>query len=234
MLTSFVISFREGLEIFLVIIPLLLYYNKNKLTDMSNKLIAGGSFGFIISLIVGVTIFSQTSLLEGSASEIFEGIMGIILAVLVLFSVVLLRKNKAFNTSVNKDYISLSKTGIFILAAVTVFREMLETVLFILATSSTSALTIISFVALGLLCSALAVYIASRGLLMLNIGIVFYILNIILICLGAYYFGGGLSELFESSIPQINTVGILVYGVPALILMTKKDLKKLIQKQINK
>ena len=38
MLTSFVISFREGIKIFIVLIPLLLYYNKNKYIDLSKKL----------------------------------------------------------------------------------------------------------------------------------------------------------------------------------------------------
>jgi high-affinity iron transporter len=226
MLAPFIICFREGIEIFLVIIPLVVYFNKNKMYEMSKSVTLGGILGAFIATIVGSIIFSQAALLNGPAGELFDGILGIVLAVLVLYSVVLLRKSKNFNTTANQQLISLSKKGVFIIAAITFFREFLEAILFILASSARSPLLIAGSALLGLVCAALSVYVVAKGISNLNINVVFYILNLFLVGLGAYYFGDGLDVLFGIYIPQIFTVGILVYAVPSYFLMIKNDLKR--------
>ena len=132
MLASFIICFREGIEIFLVIIPLVVYFNKNKMYEMSKSVLLGGALGGVIATIIGSIIFSQVALLNGAAGELFDGILGIVLSGLILYSVVILRKNNSFNTNPNQRFISLSKKGVFIIAAVTFFREFLEAILFIL------------------------------------------------------------------------------------------------------
>jgi high-affinity Fe2+/Pb2+ permease len=42
MIAPFIICFREGIEIFLVIIPLVVYFNKNKMYEMSKSVSLGG------------------------------------------------------------------------------------------------------------------------------------------------------------------------------------------------
>ncbi len=79
---------------------------------------------------------------------------------------------------------------------------------------------------LGLISAALIVYVVARGFARLNISVVFYILNLFLVGLGAYYFGDGLDVLFGRYVPQILKMGILVYAVPSYYLMIKNDLKK--------
>ena len=151
MLAPFIICLREGIEIFLVIIPLVVYFNKNKLYGMTKSALLGGALGTFIATITGTIIFSQVALLDGPAGELFDGLLGIILAALVLYSVVLLRKNKSFNTTANQQFISLSKKGVFILAAITFFRELLEVTLFILTSSqSGSYMLLIGSCILGL------------------------------------------------------------------------------------
>jgi len=150
MLAPFIICFREGIEIFLVIIPLVVYFNKNKMYEMSKSVTLGGILGAFIATIVGSMIFSQAALLNGPAGELFDGILGIVLAVLVLYSVVLLRKSINFNTTATQQLISLSKKGVFIIAAITFFREFLEAILFILASSARSPILIASSALLGL------------------------------------------------------------------------------------
>ena len=197
MLASFIICFREGIEIFLVIIPLVVYFNKNKMYEMSRSALLGGALGGIIATIIGSIIFSQVSLLNGPAGELFDGILGVVLSGLILYSVVLLRKNKSFNTDPNQRFISLSKTGIFIIAAITFFREFLEAILFILTSSTDSPLLIVSSALLGFIFAALSVYVVVKGISNLNISVVFYILNLFLVGLGAYYFGDALDALFS-------------------------------------
>jgi high-affinity iron transporter len=226
MLASFIICFREGIEIFLVIIPLVVYFNKNKMYEMSKSIILGGMLGAVMAAIIGSVIFMQVALLNGSSSELFDGILGVILAGLILYSVVLLRKTQSFNTTANTQFISLSKKGVFIISAITFFRELLEAVLFILTSSESSLFLVGVSALLGLVCAALSVYIVAKGISNLNISLVFYILNLFLIGLGAFYFGDSLEVLFGSYIPKTLIIGILVYAVPSYFLIIKKDLKK--------
>jgi len=225
MFTPFIISFREGIEIFLVIIPLVVYFNRNKLYGMTKSALLGSALGLVIAAITGSIIFSQVALLNGPAGELFDGLLGIVLAGLILYSVVLLRKNKSFDTAPNQQFISLSQKGVFILAAITVFRELLEVTLFILTSSAVSPLLLVGSTSLGLMCAALIVYVVSRGFSTLNINVVFYTLNLFLIGLGAYYFGDGLDALFGNYVPEVLKMGILLYAIPSYLIMIKKDLK---------
>ena len=61
---------------------------------------------------------------------------------------------------------------------------------------------------------------------MINISVVFYMLNLFLIGLGAYYFGDGLKVLFGKYVPEIFKMGILLYAVPSYYIIVKNDLKK--------
>jgi len=235
MFAPFIICLREGIEIFLVIIPLVVYFNKNKLYGMTKSALLGGALGTFIATITGSIIFSQVALLNGPAGELFDGLLGIVLAGLVLYSVVLLRKNKSFNTTVDQQLISLSQKGSIILAAITFFRELLEVTLFILTGASTgNPLLIASSSLLGLVSAALIVYVVARGFSRLNISVVFYILNILLVGLGAYYFGDGLDVLFGGYVPEIFKMGILLYAVPSYYIMIKSDLKKYINSKMIK
>ena len=225
--STFYNMFKRGHRIFLVIIPLVVYFNKNKLYGLTKSALLGGALGTFIATITGFIIFSQVALLNGPAGELFDGLLGIVLAGLVLYSVVLLRKNKSFSTVANQQFISLSQKGVFILAAITFFRELLEVTLFILTGASTaSPILLIGSSLLGLASAALIVYVVARGLVNLNISVVFYILNLFLVGLGAYYFADGLDVFFGGYVPEIFKIGILVYAVPSYLLMIKNDLKK--------
>lgn len=230
MFAPFLICLREGIEIFLVIIPLVVYFNKNKLYNMTKGVFLGGGLGAFLAAALAVVIFSQAALLNGPAGELFDGLLGIVLAALILYSIVLLRKSKSSNTNPDEKFISLSRKGVSIIAGITFFREMLEATLFILTSSSTSPVMVAGMSLLGLTASALIVYLVSKGITNLNIGVVFYILNLFLVALGAYYFGDGLEVLFGNHISQIFTVGILVYAIPSYLIIVKKDLKKLINR----
>jgi len=228
MLTPLVICFREGIEIFLVIIPLVVYFNRNNMPEMSKSVTLGGVLGGFVAALIGSIIFSQAALLEGAAGQVFDGGLGVVLSALILYSIVLLRKNNAFTTAPDKRYISLSKKGLFIISAITFFRELLEAVLFILTSSGGSPFIVAASALLGLLLAALLVYVVAKGVSRLNISLVFYLLNLFLIGLGAFYFGDALEVLVGNIIPQIFTIGILVYAVPSYFIVIKNDLKKLL------
>ena len=234
MFAPFIICLREGIEIFLIIIPLVVYFNRNKLYGMSRSAVLGGALGTFIAAIIGSMIFFEASLLNGMSGELFDGILGIVLAGLILYSVVLLRKNRFFSTTPNQQFIDLSKKGVFIISAITFFRELLEAILFILTSSNGSPLLVAGSSLFGLVCAALIVYVVSKGISNLNIGVVFYVLNLFLVGLGAYYFGDGLEVLFGNYVPQILKMGILVYAVPSYFIIIKNDLKKYLKSNLIK
>jgi high-affinity iron transporter len=225
MIAPFVICLREGMEIFLVIIPLALYFNKNKLYNFTKSIVKGGFLGAALATILATVIFSQASLFNGPASDLFDGLLGIVLSLLVLYSVVLLRKTKAIDTTPSKQMLALSQKGIFLIAAITFFRELLEATLFILTSSGSSPILVLLASLSGLLSAALIIYIVAKGFSKLNIKAIFYGLNLFLIGLGAYYFGDGLEVLFGQYVNEIFKIGIMVYAVPSYFLMVKNDLK---------
>jgi len=228
MFAPFIICLREGIEIFLVVIPLLVYFRKNKLYGMSKSALLGGALGLFIATLTGSIMFSQAALLNGPSAELFDGLLGIVIAGLILYSIVLLRKTRNFSTAPNQQFISLSKRGVFTITAITFFRELLEATLFILASSTGSMLLVASSSILGLAVAALIVYIVSRGISNFNIGLVFYMLNLFLVGLGAYYLGDGLEVLLGSYVPDAFKLGVLVYTVPSYFIMLKYDLKRYI------
>lgn len=225
MLTPFLVCLREGIEIFLIIIPLVVYFNKNKMYSSSKSIVKGSVFGTAVAVLIASVTFTQAALLEGPAGGLFDGLLGIVLSGLILYSVVLLRKNKSFTTDPSQGFISLSQKGLFILAAITFFRELLEATLFILTSTESSALLVTGSALLGLLSAALIVYVIAKGIANLNINIVFYILNLFLVAIGTYFFSEGLEVLFGSFFPDIFTIGVLVYAVPSYFIIIKKDLK---------
>jgi high-affinity iron transporter len=226
MLAPFIICLREGIEIFLVIIPLVVYFNKNDMYGMSKCVVKGGALGAFLAAVIGSIIFSRAALLNGSAGDLFDGILGIVLSGLVLYSIVLLRKNKSFSAAPDQRFVSLSQKGVFIIAAITFFRELLEAALFILTSSTKSPLLVAGSSLLGLVCAALIIYLVSKGISNLNISVVFYILNLFLVGLGAYYLGDGLDVLLGDSVPKIFAIGVMVYAIPSYFIMLKNDLKK--------
>lgn len=227
MLTPFIICLREGLEIFLIIIPLVVYFNKNKMYEMNRSVFRGGLLGTFLSVVIAVITFYEAASFNSVSEEFFDGLLGIILAGLILYSIVLLRKNKTFSTAPDQKLLSMSKKGIFTISAITFFRELLEANLFILGSASYGSICLLLLGSLaGLACAALIVFLVSKGVSKLNIGVVFYVLNLFLIGIGAYCFGDGLEVLIGAYVPYVLKIGILVYAIPCYFIMIKKDLKK--------
>lgn len=227
MLTPFVICLREGLEIFLIIIPLVVYFSKNNMREMNKSVLHGGILGTFLAAVIAAVTFYEAKSFNSASEELFDGLLGLVLAGLILYSIVLLRKNKSFNATPDPKMLSLSRKGIFTISAITFFRELLEANLFILGSSSYGSIWLVLLASIaGLICAALIVFVVSKGISNLNIGVVFYILNLFLIGIGAYCFGDGLDVLVGAYIPHVLKIGILVYAVPCYFIMIKKDLKK--------
>ncbi len=233
MITTIIIAFRESLEMFLVIVPLLVYLTKIDRKDLRKYVYTGTLTGVILSLGTGAVLFNTAQSLQTSAQKIFQGSMMLFLAGLILYSIVLLKKqNKSFTTDINKNVnVKITAASLFVLAFLTIFRESLEITIFTLPFINEAVINIALGICSGVLIAMVLMYIVYKTTLKLSINVIFNGLTLILIFIGAMMCGEGLAELVPSMEDSIEKVGQLIYAVPTLYLflkdVTKKHLKKL-------
>lgn len=232
MLTSLIISFRECLEMLLIIVPLLVYLGKTDKSQLSKYVYGGCLIGVLSSITTGTLIFNQVKALEFAVQSIFNGSLMIFLAALVLYNMVLMNKQKQqldFDTA-EKFTTSGTALNLFLLAFTTIFRESLEITLFTLPYFTSSGLSIAIGTLLGIFIAIIFMYVIYKTSLKLSVGLIFNIITLILIFIGALMFGEGLAAFFPAYGDSIEKAGIMVYGIPTLLLFIKKALKSLVRK----
>jgi high-affinity iron transporter len=232
MITTAIIAFRESLEMLLVIVPLIIYVSKINRVDLKKYIYIGTITGVVLSLGVGMVLFSEAKNLNMAVQHIFQGTMMIFLAGLILYSIILLKKQaKVFTTKIDDKFsINTTAFSLFILSFLTIFRESLEITIFTLPFINVAAYVISGGIILGVLVSTVLMYIVYKTTIKLSIDIIFNALTVILILIGAMMFGEGLSELVPSLGESIKRCGQLIYVIPTLYIFLKDIMKKYIKK----
>ncbi|MDK2892227.1 FTR1 family protein [Methanohalophilus sp.] len=207
MLESFMITFREGLEALLIVGVILGYLVKTNRVYVNKYVYAGVGLGILGSLIAA-TIFNILAIeFKGRNEALFEGLV-MLLAALVLTSMIIWMFKESSNISANICRTVDSKTeyGLMGLAFVSVFREGIETVLFIgAAAMNTETSTVLYGGLLGLAASAVIAYLVFKFSYHLNLGMFFNITSIFLILFAAGLTAHGIHELQEAAlIPVFN------------------------------
>ncbi|WML37112.1 FTR1 family protein [Clostridium sp. OS1-26] len=232
MVTTMIIAFRESFEMLLVIVPLLVYLSKINREDLKKYLYAGSGSGVALSVLTGVIIFNQAKSIDAAVQHIFQGAMMLFLAALILYSIVLLRKQSKAIPTKEEDNVNVKITAVslFTLAFLTIFRESLEITIFTLPFINEAATNIAIGIILGALISIVLMYLVYKQTLKLSIELIFNALTIILILIGALMFGEGLAELMPSMGESIERAGELIYAIPTLYIFLKDMMKKYIKK----
>lgn len=232
MITTMIIAFRESFEMLLIIVPLLAYVSKIGRSDLKKYIFYGTTTGVALSVGCGVFLFNQAKNLDTAFQQVFQGAMMIFLAALILYSIILLKKqNKVFTTKIDDNMkLTVTAASLFTLAFLTIFRESLEITIFTLPFINEAALTIATGILLGVLVSSALMFVAYKTTLKLSINTIFNALTIILILIGAMLFGEGLAELMPSMGGSAERLGQLIYGVPTLYIFLKDMLKKYVKK----
>ncbi len=205
MIASFLITFREALEAALIVSILLAYVGKIGRKDLKKYLYLGTGLAVLTSVLLGGIVLTIYGGLPAGADKLFEGLASISATIVLTYMIFWMAKNsqkirgelqKKIDVAVTSGYVF----GISSLAFVSVFREGLETVLFLTALATTDPFGTITGALLGISTVLVIAFIMVKGAYKLNIQKFFKYTSVILVVFAAGLFGYGVHELIEADL----------------------------------
>jgi high-affinity iron transporter len=205
MIASFVITFREALEAALIIGILAAYLKKVNRTDLNRYLYWGTGSAILASLVVAVLFMAIYGGLEGRAEEIFEGVATLSAAAVLTYMIFWMTRHsqaikgelqEKMDTAITKGEVY----GIVSVAFLSVFREGVETVLFLGAAAIASPGETILGALLGIGVVLIITYFMFEGIYLLDIKKFFRYTSIILLVFAAGLTAFGVHELNEAGV----------------------------------
>ncbi len=223
MLSSFLITLREGLEAALIIGIILAYLARTGNRQGFKPVWLGVSLAVVGSLITGATIYLLAGEFTGRAEEVFEG-LAMFLAVGVLTWMIFWMRKQAVNikahlhAQIQSVLTSGSSLGLVAIAFVVVVREGIETVLFLFAATRVAESPVL-FTAGGFLGLVIAIgigYSIYKGTSRLNLRAFFNVTSLVLIIFAAGLLAHGIHEFNEAGIipPVVEHVWDINHVLP--------------------
>ncbi len=190
MFASFIVTFREGLEAALVIGIIYAYLAKINKLYLSRYLFAGAFGGVIASLGLAFILRAVDSEFKGAEAAIFEGFFGIAAAAVLTYMIFWMAKNSKMIKGEIQEKIDLSISkkkviGIMLLSFAVVFREGVETVLFLGNLAVTAPVNTLIGALIGLITVSLISFLMFRRIYSFNVSKFFKYTSIIMIIFAA-------------------------------------------------
>jgi len=190
---ALIMSFREGLEGFLIISILLKFLDKTNNQKFKKQVWYGTYFGVGISIILGLILWLVSSYIGGlkTTSKIWESFGGLVAIFFVIaFILWMIKNNKNIINHINNQAsTNLTKKGVLLLVITMIAREGTEIAIFSFA-GHYSPLPII----IGLLLSLFFVFLINKSLLKVNLNVIFVITLGYLIIQAGYILGYSIHE----------------------------------------
>jgi high-affinity iron transporter len=204
MLASFFITFRETLEAALVVGIILAYLNRVGQRQFSKSVWWGVGAGVLGSIIAAILFNLFYGGLSGRVEEIFEGIAMLVAAGLLTWMIMWMMKQehvvRDIETQVGQKVAKKHPFGVAILAGVAVFREGVETVIFLSAASFVAGGYSLGGAAVGILTAIILGYVFFLGIKKIRIKLFFQITSIILVLFAAGLVAYGVHEFQEAGV----------------------------------
>jgi high-affinity iron transporter len=207
MLTSLLITLREGLEAALIVGVILAYLARTRRGNSSKYVWLGTGLAVLASLAAGAAIYVTAGDLSGRAEQVYEGSTMILAAAVLTWMIFWMRREAAsVRTSLQSQIDSRlargSWLGLAALAFVAVVREGIETVLFLFAASRTAESPVWATVGglVGLVGAIGIGYVLYRGTARLNLRAFFHVTSVILIVFAAGMLSHAVHEFVEAGI----------------------------------
>lgn len=206
MTAAAIISLRETFEASLVVCIMLAFLERSERRNYAPALWAGVSAGVIFSVVLGWIMQTYAASLGDETKEIYEGIMMLTAAGLLLWMIVWMAiSGRHMKAHIEKNMAvhmaSGSMVGIFLLSFTSTAREGVEMVLLIHATLlSSSNVHTLAGMGMGIVAAlAIAVFL-FRGVRRIPIHMFFTLTGVLLLFIGAGLTMHGIGELQEAGI----------------------------------
>ena len=237
---SFVIALREGIEAALIVSIVLAYLRQLGATDRGRLVWWGAVVAALLSIGVGTAIFVAGAEFEGTAEQLFEGLVTLAAVGVLTWMIFWMRRQGArIKSDLQEKVDSALVAGGFALAGLAFFavlREGIETALFLYAAAKGTAVegtnvapaaqVLGAFLGLGL--AVVLGVMLYRGGIRMNLRSFFRVTGLLLIVVAAGLFAFALHELQEAgwlpileshafdisaSLPDDSGVGAILRGL---------------------
>ena len=205
---AFVIALREGIEAALIVSIVLAYLKQLGRTDRSHLVWWGTGLAVALSAILGTIIFSVGAEFEGTAEEVFEGLVTLTAVGVLTWMIFWMRRQGARIKSELQQKVDTALTaGGLALAAIAFFavlREGVETALFLFAAAEGTAVEGGGVAAqllgamLGLGLAVVLGVLLYRGGIRMNLRTFFKVTGVILVVVAGGLFAYSVHELQEA------------------------------------
>lgn len=201
---QFLLAFREALEAALITAIILAYLARTKRKPLTRYAWYGVYLAVAASVIFGASIWFMYGNLSGPTKTLFEGVAALF-AVSVLSSMIywMASKGKELKKEVEKRVEAIVTRGATLALAsfsfIVVFREGLETVLFLTSFLLEDPIGTLVGAFLGIVASLTLAYMVFVVGMKINIRKFFYFTSILLVLLAGGLAGYGVHELLEYS-----------------------------------
>jgi high-affinity iron transporter len=205
---AFVIALREGIEAALIVSIVLAYLKQLGRTDRSRLVWLGTALAVLLSAATGTVIFVVGADFEGTAEQVFEGLLTLTAVGVLTWMIFWMRRQGArIKSDLQHKVDTALVAGGFALAALAFFavlREGVETALFLFAAAEGTAVegggigAQLVGAALGLVLAVILGILLYRGGIRMNLRTFFKITGVILIVVAAGLFAYSLHELQEA------------------------------------
>ena len=245
---SLIIVLREGIEAALAVAIIFTYLNTFKREDLKKNVYFGVGTAVLLSIITAI-VFKAIQF--DADNEYLEGSMYLISGILVLTLIIWMAKsskniknqiNSKLEGIVNKG--SGQAFGVFLFTAFMVYREGIETVIFIftLSQGSTPFSNVVGAI-FGIILAVAFTYLFIKGSSSINISKLFKFLNVILVILVVRLFAGAIHEFGEKQLIPLTPavadilgylvkdnsliiISIVLITIPMLMMIFTKNKKE--------
>ncbi len=199
-----IITFREVLEMSLIVGILLSYLKKINRTEYNKVVYLSIVYASIISIISAILFFYFAGGFTGVAEEIFEGVVMLIGSVLLTTMILWMMNQKnvarSLEQKLHHEISESHKFGIFFVVFISILREGIELVIFLGAASLISEENNLIGALIGLFLALLMGYLIFTSSRKINIKNFFTITSLLLILFAAGLLAHGIHELQEAGI----------------------------------
>jgi len=207
---ALLITLREGLEAALIISILLAYLRQLGRTDRASLVWWGTGLATLVSLAVGTVIFAAAAEFEGTAEELFEGLVSLFAVGVLTWMIFWMRRQGARLRSDLQARVDSALLGggigLAALAFVVVLREGIETALFVFAAAKATAVESggagaqLVGAAIGLGIAFTIGALLYRGAVRLNVRTFFKVTGALILVVAAGLFAFAVHELQEAGV----------------------------------